>query len=153
MKGFSGEIIGLVGLFVASFCAWKFLDPAVEIFYHYVKDTSFDKNIVSLICSIVIFFSVEIIFAVIGTILSYVVRVTQLSVMDHVMGMFVGLLKTCFIVILVYGIMTTFSNFLPSDWTEGSYSMKAASYVWPYFRDFMQAHGLLDFSELTGGIK
>ena len=31
MNGFSGEVIGLVGFFVSTFCAWKFSEPAAEI--------------------------------------------------------------------------------------------------------------------------
>lgn len=152
VKGFSGEIVGLVGLSVSTYCAWHFLDPAVEIFFRYVKSPAIDKTMASLICGLVIFFGVEIIFALIDFILSYVVKVTKLSFIDHFFGMIVGLLKTFCIVVLIYAIVSTFSNVLPSDWIESSYSMKGASYVWPYIRDFLQAHQILDFSTLTGGM-
>ena len=151
-KGFSGEIIGLVGLFVGIFCAMNFLDPAVELFYRHINAPSLDKNIVSLICGVAIFFGVEIVFAIIGAILSYIVKVTKLSLMDHFCGLLIGILKTCFIVLFIYAIFSTLGNILPSDWVEESYAMKGASYVWPYVRDFLQAKGILDFSTLTGGM-
>ncbi|MBQ6113103.1 MAG: CvpA family protein, partial [Synergistaceae bacterium] len=101
VNGFSGEVIGLVGFFVSTFCAWKFSDPAVELAMRYINDPSFDRNILSLACAVAIFFIVQIIFAVIGLILSYVVRVTKLSMTDHFFGMVTGLLKASFIVIIV----------------------------------------------------
>ena len=43
INGFSGEIIGLVGLVVSIFCAWNFTDRATELFLNYLP--SFDKTI------------------------------------------------------------------------------------------------------------
>ncbi|MBQ9904142.1 MAG: CvpA family protein [Synergistaceae bacterium] len=149
VNGFSGEVIGLVGFAVSTFCAWKFVDPAVELASRYV-DPAFDKNILSLVCALGIFFTVQIIFAVIGFILSFVVKVTQLSITDHVFGMIVGFLKTCFITIIVYALLSAFPKIVPSDWLTESWFMKGASYVWPYVRDLLQKYDLVDFSALTG---
>ncbi|MBR0076479.1 MAG: CvpA family protein [Synergistaceae bacterium] len=149
-RGFSGEIIGLVGLTVGIFCALNFLDPAVNLFFKYINAPSLDKNIVSLICAVAIFFAVEIVFALIGAVLSYLVKVTKLSLMDHFFGMLIGIIKTAFIVIFIYAVMSMFSNVLPSDWVNDSYCMKGAKIVWPYCRDVLQSHGILDFSTLTG---
>ena len=149
-RGFSGEIIGLVGLTVGIFCALNFLEPAVNLFFKYINAPSLDKNIVSLICAVAIFFAVEIVFAFIGAVLSYLVKVTKLSLMDHFFGMLIGIIKTAFIVIFIYAVMSMFSNVLPSDWIEDSYCMKGAKIVWPYCRDVLQSHGILDFSTLTG---
>lgn len=149
-RGFSGEIIGLVGLTVGIFCALNFLEPAVNLFFKYINAPSLDKNIVSLICAVAIFFAVEIVFALISAVLSYLVKVTKLSLMDHFFGMLIGIIKTAFIVIFIYAVMSMFSNVLPSDWVNDSYCMKGAKIVWPYCRDVLQSHGILDFSTLTG---
>ena len=150
VKGFSGEIIGLVGFFVSTFCAWKFTEPAIKLVYQYLGQNSLDPSIVGIICAMAIFFAVEIIFAVIGLILSYLVKVTQLSFTDHFFGMVIGLCKTAFIILVVYGVMASFPGLIPESWLEDSYTLKGASFVWPYVRDFLQAHGLLDFTALTG---
>ena len=150
LRGFSGEIIGLVGFFAGLFCAWKFTDAAVILVQRHIGDFGLDKTVLSLMCSLVIFFVVEIIFGIIGWILSYMVRVTKLSFTDHVMGAVIGVLKTAAITLCVYGVMATFSNMIPSEWMENSYAMKGASYVWPYARDFLEKHEIIDFSELTG---
>ncbi|MBR0249907.1 MAG: CvpA family protein [Synergistaceae bacterium] len=152
VRGFSGEIIGLVGLFAGVFCAWKFLDPATDLAMRYLGNTSIDRTAVSLVCAVAIFFTVEIIFAIIGWVLSMLVQVTQLSVTDHFFGMFIGLLKTCFVILFIYGVAETFSPVLPSDWMKESYTMKAAAHVWPFVRDFLQSHNILDFTKLTGGM-
>ncbi len=150
MNGFSGEIIGLVGLVVSSFCAWKFLDPAVELFFRYFEHSNLDRTIVSFICAVVIFFVIEIIFAIIGMILSYLVRVTNLSVMDHFCGMLIGAVKTCFVILFIYGVLITFSPVIPTDWMKESYTMQGASHAWPHVRDLLQSKGIMDFSHLSG---
>ena len=149
VNGFSGEIIGLVGLIVSLFCVMKFLDPAVDLFYRYFEHSSLDRNIVGFICAVIIFFVVEIIFAVIGTILSYVVRVTQLSTLDHIFGLLAGALKTCFVILFIYAVLKTFSPVVPTDWMSKSYTMQAASQTWPKVRDFLESKGILEFSHLT----
>ena len=150
IRGFSGEIISFVGLFVAVFCAWKFLDPAIELFRRYVPSSSLDDTVVSIICGVIIFFGVEIIFAIIGGLLSYVVKVAQLSLTDHFLGILIGALKTFCIIIFIYAIASTFTNIIPVEDIEQSYCMKGASYVWPPVRDFLVEQGFLDFSTLTG---
>ena len=149
VNGFSGEVIGLVGFFVSTFCAWKFNEPAVELASRYISDPAFDRNILSLACALAIFFIVQIIFAVVGFILSWMVKVTQLSVTDHVFGMLVGFLKACFITVVVYALLSSFPKMIPQEWMNDSWFMKGASYVWPLIRDFLQEHGLVDFRVLA----
>ena len=152
VNGFSGEVIGLVGFFVSTFCAWKFNEPAVELVSRYISDPAFDRNILSLVCALAIFFIVQIIFAVVGFILSWMVKVTQLSVTDHVFGMLVGCLKACFITLVVYALLSSFPKMLPAEWMSESWFMKGASYVWPHLRDILQEHGIIDFRALAGGM-
>ena len=150
VNGFSGEVIGLVGFFVSTFCAWKFCDPAVELASRYISDPAFDRNILSLACSLGIFFTVQIIFAVIGFILSWMVKVTQLSLTDHICGMTVGFLKVCFITVITYALLSSFPKMIPQGWMSESWFMKGASFVWPYLRDILQEHGIIDFRALAG---
>ena len=152
INGFSGEVIGLVGFFVSTFCAWKFCDPAAELAMRYINDPNLDRNMLSLVCSLGIFFTVQIIFAVISLILSYVVKVTRLSVTDHVFGMIVGFLKAAFITVIVYALLSSFPKLIPTEWMSQSWFMKGASFVWPPVRDLLQEHGIIDFTALTGGM-
>ena len=150
MRGFSGEVIGLVGIATASFCAINFKEPAADLAMRYIFNgsTSIDSGIISIVSMVLIFFIVEIIFAGINAILTYMVRVTDLTATDRLMGVVMALLKTCFIILAVYAAA---SPFLPENWYEGSTTMTAAAKVWPYVRDLLEKWGLLDFSVLTGG--
>lgn len=150
VKGFSGEVIGLVGFFVGTFCAWKFTEPAVVLVNQYLGDTGIDSSVIAIMCAVGIFFGVEIIFTIVGIILSYLVKVTQLSFTDHFFGMIIGLLKTCFIILAVYACLVSFPGLINDEVIDNSYAMKGASYVWPYVRDFLQSHGIIDFKELAG---
>ena len=150
VKGFSGEIIGLVGLIVSTYCAWNFLDPAVELASRYLP-SSLDKTITSMVCAVAIFLIVEIIFAVVGAILSYVVKVTQLSITDRLFGLLLGLIKAGGIILFVDAVIITFDSFIPTEWMKDSYTMSGASHIWPLVRDFMQSNGIIDFAALTGG--
>ena len=150
VRGFSGEVIGLVGFFVGTFCAWKFTEPAVVLVRQHLGDTAIDSSVIAIVCAVSIFFAVEIIFTIIGIILSYLVKVTKLSFTDHFFGMIIGLLKTGFIILAVYAILVSFKGLVPEQWIEDSYTLKGAAVVWPYVRDFLQSHGIIDFSELTG---
>ena len=149
-NGFSGEVIGLVGLVVSTFCAWNFLDPAIELASRYLP-ASLDRTILSMICAVAIFLVVEIIFAIVGTILSYVVRVTQLSITDHFFGLLLGIIKAACIILFIHAVIVTFGGIIPTDWMKDSYTMKAAGVVWPPVRDFLQEHGIINFAALAGG--
>ena len=149
IRGFSGEIISFVGFFVAIFCAWNFLDPAVELFRRFLPSLTLDDTIVSIICGVVIFFGVEIIFALIGGVISYAVKVAELTITDHVLGIVIGILKTFVIIVFIYAVVASFPGLVPDETLEKSYCMKAASFVWPPLRDTLTEMGILDFTKLT----
>ena len=151
IRGFSGEIISFVGFFVAIFCAWNFLTPAVDLFRRFLPSMTLDDTVVSIICGVVIFFGVEIIFAIIGAVLSYVVKVAQLTITDHFLGVVIGCVKTFCIIVFIYAVASSFPGVIPEETLEQSYCMKGASFVWPPIRDVLTQMGVLDFSALTGG--
>ena len=150
LRGFSGEIISFVGFSVALFCTWKFLDPAVVLFRRFFPSLTLDDTVVSIICGVIIFFGIELIFALISALLSYMVKVTQLTVMDHLFGIVIGLLKTFIIVMFCYVIMSSLPMIFTPECMSQSYTMTGASHVWPPIRDFLTENGFLDFEKLTG---
>ncbi|MBR2209797.1 MAG: CvpA family protein [Synergistaceae bacterium] len=149
IRGFSGEIISFVGFFVAIFCAWNFLDPAVDLFRRFLPSLTLDDTIVAIICGVVIFFGVEIIFALIGGVISYAVKVAELTITDHVLGIVIGIVKTFVIIVFIYAVVASFPGLVPEETLEKSYCMKAASFVWPPLRDTLTEMGILDFKTLT----
>ena len=150
IRGFSGEIISFVGLFVAVYCAWTFLEPSVELFRKLLPSVTLDDTVVSIICGVVIFFGVEIIFALIGAVISYIVKVAELSVTDHFLGIIIGILKTFCIIVFIYAIVVAFPGLVPEEVLEKSWCMKGASFVWPPLRDFLTEIGILDLAAVAG---
>ncbi|MBQ7559145.1 MAG: CvpA family protein [Synergistaceae bacterium] len=150
LRGFSGEIIGFVGLFVGAFCAWNFHEPALELVRQYLPSITFDDTVIKIICGVIIFFSVEIIFALISAILAYLVRVTNLTVTDRLLGIILACVKFLCVAVFIYAVASMFPNVIPENFFEQSYTMKFTSHIWPPVRDFLTAQGLLDFSKLTG---
>ena len=150
IRGFSGEIISFVGLFVAVYCAWTFLEPSVELFRKLLPSVTLDDTVVSIICGVIIFFGVEIIFALIGAVISYIVKVAELSVTDHFLGIIIGILKTFCIIVFIYAIVVAFPGLVPEEALEKSWCMKGASFVWPPLRDFLTEVGILDLAAVAG---
>lgn len=150
-RGFSGEIVGLVGFFASLFCGWKFAQPASVFVLKYFNN--FDPTITALICGIIIFIAVSLGFALINSLLSMIVQAANLSVADHALGIIIGIIKALCLILIVYGVLATFSPVIPTEWMNESYVMRSADVVWPYARDFLQENGILDFNALAGSLK
>ena len=152
IRGLSGEIVGLVGFLASLFCSWTCAQPAAEYVLQYLPD--WDPSLVSLGCTVAIFFAVMLVFALIDKIVSFLVDAANLSLMDHALGILVGALKTGCIVLFIYGVLTVFP-FIPRDWMKESYAMRGAAVVWPPAAQLLEAWGVLDLKALAhpGGIE
>ena len=146
LRGFSGEILGLIGFFASIFCAWTFAKPAAAFLLGYFP--SLDATVAALACGILIFIGVSLIFALLDGLLSAIVKAARLSVIDHVLGAAMGVVKALCLVLVIYGLLVTIHMF-PTDWMSGSYVMKGASTVWPYVASFLEEHGLLNLNALA----
>ncbi len=151
MKGFSGEIIGLVGLIASSFAALSFMDTAADLIIQYLPQFSEHKSVISVVCAAIIFLGVSIGFSLLNALLSYIVKAAKLSFLDHVLGIFMGFLKTVCIILFIYGLLKIFASSMLTDFLEDSYVFRAADFVFPYVRDFLQDNGIIDFNVLVKG--
>ena len=146
LRGFSGEILGLIGFFASVFCGWTFAKPAAAFLLGYLP--SMDPTVAALVCGVLIFIAVSLIFAMLDGLLSAIIKAARLSLIDHVLGIFMGAVKALCLVLVIYGVLTTVRVF-PTDWMNDSYVMKGAAAVWPYVRSFLEEHGILDFNSLA----
>lgn len=146
-RGFSGEIIALIGLAASVFCGWTCARPAAGIILRYVPD--WDATLVALGCSVALFIGVSLIFALIGRLLHFLIRAANLSMADHFLGVFVGGLRAFFIVLFIYGAVSIFSSVVPSAWMKESYAMRGAAVVWPPMVAFLSERGWIDLERLA----
>lgn len=149
IKGFSGEIIGLVGLMASTFCALSFMNPAADLIIKHLPQFSENQHVIAVICASVIFLGVSLGFSLLNKILSYIVKAAKLSFLDHALGLVTGALKTVCIILFIYGIFTVFSPTLPTDWLKESYTMRGAEIIFPYARDFLEKYGIIDLEALS----
>lgn len=146
-RGFSGEVIALIGLAASVFCGWTFAQPAAEIVLGYFPD--WDATVVALACSVLLFIGVSLLFAFLGRIASLLIRAANLSMTDHFLGVFAGGLRAFFVLLFIYGAVSIFSPVLPSDWMKESYAMRGAAVVWPPVVAFLSERGWIDLNRLA----
>ncbi len=147
IRGFSGEILGLIGFFASLFCAWHFARPAAGLVLNYFP--RLDATLTGLACAVIIFILVSLAFALLDGILSLIIKAAKLSMLDHTLGIVVGAFKTLCIVLLIYGVLKTFPTFLPTEWMAESYTMRGAASAWPPVIGFLEEHGIIDLKSLS----
>ena len=147
LRGLSGELIALIGLIASVFCGWTCARPAAEFLLGYFP--SWDPTLVALICAVVIFVGVSLLFTFLGHLLRLLIQAANLSMADHFFGTFAGALRTFFVILFIYGVVSIFSPILPSDWLRESYAMRGAAVVWPPVITFLSDRGWVDMNRLV----
>lgn len=147
IRGFFGELLGLIGFCASLFCGWTFAQPGAELILKYFP--ALDRTFVALACGVILFLAVSVAFALAGGLLSSIVRAANLSALDHLCGAALGAVKTAGIVVIIYGVLTVFSPSLPSGWMEESYALRGAAVVWPSVARFLQEHEMLNLKDFT----
>ncbi|MBR1672332.1 MAG: CvpA family protein [Fretibacterium sp.] len=148
IRGFSGEILGLIGFCASLFCAWSFARPAADFILGYFP--KLDATLAALACAVAIFIAVSLVFALLDGLLSLIVQAANLSMLDHLLGAVVGVAKTCCLLLFIYGLLNAFPALLPTGWMGESYAMRGAAEVWPPVMDFLEGHGIINLRALGG---
>ena len=147
LRGLTGEIISLLGLVASIVCGWTFAQPLADVVLRYFP--GWDRTLTELVCSIVIFMAVSLVFAAVGKILRALVKAANLSLLDHLMGAISGSARAFFVVLFVYGAVSIFSPVVPSEWMKESVAMKGAAVVWPAVFKVLTDNGWIDLDHLT----
>jgi len=147
MRGFTGEIISLLGLVASVLCGWMFARPMSVVVLHYAPTWS--PAITELGCAAVIFIIVSLMFGVLSNMMRILVRAANLSFLDHVAGAVSGALRAFIIVLFIYGVSSIFSPVVPGDWMEDSLAMRGAAAVWPTVLRIMTDNGWIEPSRIA----
>ncbi len=138
-KGFVRQIAGLLALILGIWGAWHFSDLAAGWLKPYV---SAEHSVLQVTSFIVVF--LVILFAVwlIGRAAEGIVKITMLSWVDKLLGLFFAILKTAFILSLIIYLLNSVNHiaeFLPKDIFAGSpvytFISHLAPAIFPYLKN------------------
>ena len=149
LRGFLGEVLSLVGSVVSAVAAWTLAGPAAELVLRHFP--SWDLRLTGLGCAVAIFFAISILFAALAELFSMLIKAAKLSLLDHVLGLAMGAVKTFCVLLFVYGLLTMFSAVVPTGWMAESRAMRIAAAAWPPAVRFLEGQGLLDLENLRSG--
>ena len=147
LRGFTGEIISLLGLVASGLCGWSFAQPLSAVILSYFP--TWNPTMTELACAAAVFMGVSLVFAVLSKIMRTLVKAANLTFLDHAMGAVSGSLRVFVIVLFIYGVVSLFPRIIPGEWMEDSVAMKGASVVWPAVYKVMTENGWIDQSQLT----
>lgn len=146
-RGLLGEALSLVGLIGGIFFAWKFAHPVMEMLLGTFPNL--DPSVANIIAMSVIFFAVAVSVAIISKIMLAVVKFAQLSTINHILGLVLGVLVGVAILLFIYGAITLFAPALGDGWLDKSIFMGMLAKIWPTFKEFMIHYGWIDAAKFT----
>jgi membrane protein required for colicin V production len=140
MRGFSGEIISLVGTAGGFACAIRFYDPFAAILTQKFGMSVLLSTILSMLA---IFFLIFFGCALLETCIKKIISKTSLTATDKFLGAFVGLAKMYIIALLVFigGVIT--SPMLGDEWMKESRVLSVSSATWPLISPLLDKAGIL----------
>ncbi|MCL2649476.1 MAG: CvpA family protein [Candidatus Azobacteroides sp.] len=109
--GFIQQIISLLSLVLAIFFAGKMARPLRNILMSHESITKYiDSNIVTVICYIIAFTLIILVFRWLGDLLNKTVKVTPISCLNYLLGGFFGAFSSLFFLSLLFNILTIFDS-------------------------------------------
>ncbi len=139
-KGLSGEVFSLLGSIGGVMLAWKFTQPVSEMI---LSRSSFHPGVVSVVVMVLLYIFASVLAALMCKAVKALIRFTQLSIIDRVLGVAAGGLKTLVIILFIYLVSISFSSLIPTEWISDSLTIKLGSSLWPTVEDFLIQANLL----------
>ena len=140
MKGLSGEVISLLGTVGGFFCSIKFYGPFAAIL---MTNFGMSVAVATILSMLAIFFVIFFGCAMIETLVKKVIKKTNLTVTDKMLGALVGLLKTYVIALMVLVSGFIIQPLVGDAWIHKSRALSAVSITWPVASDLLAGAGLL----------
>jgi len=140
IRGFIRSVMTFVGLFCGVYFAWKFSDEGTRLFLIYFSEV--DASIASVIATAIIFFGVSIAISLLSRLLCSLANFAQLSGINHIAGVFIGLATGYILIIVVYGVLTLLAPEAGHGWMNHSIFMNLTEKIWPYVYNFLLSRRL-----------
>lgn len=140
LRGLTGELCSLLGLFGGIFLAWK-LGPILG--EHFSGSIPSDKlSVAVIIIMAVIFIAVNLGSSLIYRMIRLVVKFAFLGTLDRLGGILSGVVKGTALLLLVFVVATMIRLPLTQSWFVESRSMRIAAVIWPHISEYMDSHGM-----------
>lgn len=149
-RGFVGEILSLLGIACGIFFASRFSSPVSDLLMQ--NFPSLDGSVAHIIAMSTVFFVVALIFGIISKIFRAVINFADLSLLNSLAGLLLGLGAGVLIIMFVYGALTLFAPTLGNGWIQDSIFMNLSAQMWPFFYGFIVSQGWIDPSKLLQGV-
>jgi membrane protein required for colicin V production len=144
-EGFLMELFSFVALVLGVLGAFKLLGWAMLMLSDYFD---VDKDILPYVAFGVVFLAIVIVVRLVGNMLKLSIDKSFLGRVDQIAGAGLGLIKTIFILSVLFWIAESLHYQLPDRWTEGSWLLPQVisfapeiadwiSEVFPIFRDVL----------------
>ncbi len=140
IRGLSGEIFSLAGTIGGIFLAWRFSSSISTLV---AARVDLSPTVILLIVIILLYLVVVLLAALLCKMLKALLRFTQLSFTDRLLGGVAGILKTAVILIFVNFVMLSFSPILPSSLMASSITLNTMERVWPEIEEFINNRGFV----------
>ncbi|MBN1333484.1 MAG: CvpA family protein [Synergistales bacterium] len=138
IRGLSGEVFSLAGTIGGILLAWRFSSPISSLL---ARRLDLSPTVILLIVIVILYLIVVVLAALLCKIMKALLRFTQLSFTDRVLGGVAGILKTTVILVFVYFVMLSFAPAFPSSWMNSSLTLNTVDRFWPDIADFINKKG------------
>lgn len=133
-KGIILEITGLIGLLLAIFGAFQFIDWGISFIS---KFWEVNAGLVTIISFLGIFLAIFLAVYIIGWTAKATVHITPFGIIDSLLGMFVGIFKWSFLISLLFYVVVLFDINLDHEQFSSSKAMPYVLILAPYFLDLI----------------
>lgn len=146
-RGFAGEVLRMFGFVAAIFCGWTFADDGASLILEMFPELN--GPLLTLGSSVAIFVGVSLLFSLLETAVTMLLRAAKLSALDHLMGAAAGALRGAAFILIGYGLITTFGGVLPTAWMADSRAMQISSVVYPEVVKFLKDIGVISDDDIS----
>lgn len=148
-KGIILEITGFLGLFLAIFGAFQFVDWGIQFISQFMEISS---RLLPVVAFIAIFVAILISVYLLGSFIKATFHITPFGIIDSFLGGLVGVLKWSLVISLCFWLIAVLEFDLNNEQFESSIVFPYVLSLAPYFLDFL---GILIpyFQELLESIK
>jgi membrane protein required for colicin V production len=140
IRGFSGEVISLIGAIGGFACAMKFYRPFAKVLS---DNFGASRAASAIIAMLAIFFLIFIACALLEMAVKHAISKTNLTFTDKIFGGVVGLLKIYVLTLLVLIGGRLLAPVAGDAWMKESRALAAASFTWPAVSPVLKTLGVL----------